>query len=148
MLTPGLRCTPRRDRLRWVCWFDMSSWVSTTPFVCSDPLDQHFLERFGYRVDSCAGWETLREVIILTAKDSSQTCVDYPNDDCDPQAGGADCRGICVYLDGRSAATTSSGQICGGFAGIKCPAGKKCVDNPNDSCDPNKGGRDCAGICV
>ena len=78
----------------------------------------------------------------------SQTCVDDPRDTCDPQAGGADCIGVCVYLDGRSAATTTTAQFCGGIANIQCPKGKKCVDNPNDSCDPNKGGADCGGICV
>lgn len=40
------------------------------------------------------------------------------------------------------------GQFCGGFAGIQCPEKLICVDNPSDDCDPNAGGRDCAGICV
>ena len=39
-------------------------------------------------------------------------------------------------------------QMCGGFANIKCPNGLICVDDPNDDCNPAKGGRDCAGICV
>lgn len=79
----------------------------------------------------------------------SQTCVEDPRDTCDPYAGGADCSGVCVYLDGRSAASTpTSGQLCGGFAGFQCPEGKTCVDNPNDGCDPKKGGADCSGICV
>ena len=39
-------------------------------------------------------------------------------------------------------------QICGGFAGLSCPAGLTCVDDPSDSCDPAKGGADCSGICV
>lgn len=39
-------------------------------------------------------------------------------------------------------------QFCGGIAAFPCPAGKVCVDNPNDSCDPNNGGADCGGICV
>ncbi len=68
-----------------------------------------------------------------------QTCVDNPNDSCDPNKGGADCSGICV---------TETKQICGGFAGLKCPSGQTCVDDPSDSCDPNKGGADCSGICV
>lgn len=38
-------------------------------------------------------------------------------------------------------------QFCGGIAGIPCPAGYKCVDDPSDSCDPKKGGADCGGIC-
>lgn len=36
---------------------------------------------------------------------------------------------------------------CGGFAGIQCPAGKVCVDDPTDSCDPDNGGADCGGVC-
>ncbi len=42
----------------------------------------------------------------------------------------------------------AAGQFCGGIAGIACPAGQQCIDNPNDSCDPNNGGADCGGICV
>lgn len=40
-----------------------------------------------------------------------------------------------------------SGQFCGGFAGIGCPEGYACVDDPADDCDPNQGGADCGGIC-
>jgi hypothetical protein len=36
---------------------------------------------------------------------------------------------------------------CGGFAGIQCPEGFECVDDPNDNCDPQNGGADCGGIC-
>jgi hypothetical protein len=38
-------------------------------------------------------------------------------------------------------------QMCGGIAGIACPVGQMCVDDPGDNCDPKKGGADCAGIC-
>ncbi len=38
-------------------------------------------------------------------------------------------------------------QACGGIAGIPCPAGKTCVDDPSDDCDPKRGGADCPGIC-
>lgn len=37
--------------------------------------------------------------------------------------------------------------FCGGFAGIACPADMRCVDDPHDDCDPDKGGADCGGIC-
>jgi hypothetical protein len=37
---------------------------------------------------------------------------------------------------------------CGGFAGLPCGANEECIDDPSDSCDPNKGGADCDGICV
>ncbi len=39
-------------------------------------------------------------------------------------------------------------QQCGGIAGLRCPEALACVDNPNDSCNPKKGGRDCMGMCV
>jgi hypothetical protein len=48
----------------------------------------------------------------------------------------------------QEAAVASEGEFCGGFAGIQCAKGLTCVDDPNDSCDPAQGGRDCAGICV
>ncbi len=48
-----------------------------------------------------------------------------------------DVPGICVQ----------NPQTCGGIAGIQCPAGLVCVDNPNDNCDPANGGADCGGIC-
>jgi hypothetical protein len=41
-----------------------------------------------------------------------------------------------------------TGPFCGGIAGIQCPGRGKCVDNPNDSCDPATGGADCGGYCT
>ncbi|KAF2463130.1 uncharacterized protein BDR25DRAFT_246289, partial [Lindgomyces ingoldianus] len=40
------------------------------------------------------------------------------------------------------------GPRCGGFAGLPCPDGLKCVDDPRDDCDPKHGGADCIGVCV
>lgn len=37
---------------------------------------------------------------------------------------------------------------CGGIAGLPCPAGFECVDDPRDDCSPCRGGADCGGICV
>lgn len=34
------------------------------------------------------------------------------------------------------------------FAGLKCPDGTACVDDPTDGCDPRAGDRDCGGTCV
>ena len=39
-------------------------------------------------------------------------------------------------------------MFCGGFAGLPCPDGQMCIDDPSDACDPNNGGADCGGICV
>jgi hypothetical protein len=40
-----------------------------------------------------------------------------------------------------------TGPFCGGIAGIRCPGAGECVDNPNDDCDPARGGADCGGVC-
>ncbi|HZH15244.1 MAG TPA: hypothetical protein VE057_12900 [Archangium sp.] len=53
-----------------------------------------------------------------------------------------------VQLPETAEAKPGTGQFCGGFAAIQCPEGLVCVDDPNDSCDPNTGGADCGGICV
>ncbi|MFO0587881.1 MAG: hypothetical protein U0441_10095 [Polyangiaceae bacterium] len=47
-----------------------------------------------------------------------------------------------------TSSSTPTGQMCGGFGGFACPAGLTCIDDPRDSCDPDKGGADCSGICV
>jgi hypothetical protein len=54
--------------------------------------------------------------------------------------------GVAVASQGKCAA--SGGTFCGGIAGIQCPDGQVCIDDPSDSCDPNHGGADCGGICV
>jgi hypothetical protein len=59
----------------------------------------------------------------------------------------------CVVFCGAVAACSGheppdSGGFCGGIAGIACPSGQVCVDDPNDSCDPQHGGADCGGVCV
>ncbi len=40
------------------------------------------------------------------------------------------------------------GGFCGGIAGIQCPDGQVCVNDPSDGCDPELGGADCGGVCV
>lgn len=73
-----------------------------------------------------------------------QSCVDNPNDSCDPKTGGADCSGICVNNDGSSAAPPTYPK-CGGLAGLQCPKRRQlCVDDPR-SCPL---AADCLGICV
>jgi hypothetical protein len=37
---------------------------------------------------------------------------------------------------------------CGGFAGLTCPPGYSCVDDPRDACRPDAGGVDCTGLCL
>jgi hypothetical protein len=56
-----------------------------------------------------------------------------------------------VCANGRCAVrwTPCPGLIqCGGIAGLPCPAGFDCVDDPRDDCSPCRGGADCGGICV
>ncbi len=56
-----------------------------------------------------------------------------------------------VDATGDDVATTEddikAAKTCGGLANLPCPSGYQCVDNPNDNCDPKKGGADCGGIC-
>lgn len=40
------------------------------------------------------------------------------------------------------------GPPCGGIAGLPCPEGSTCVDDPRDDCDPTRSGADCIGMCV
>src|SRR5215204_4462939 len=42
-----------------------------------------------------------------------------------------------------------SGGMCGGLAGLPCPGGFACVEDPSDSCDSGIiGGADCSGVCL
>jgi hypothetical protein len=47
-----------------------------------------------------------------------------------------------------SAQVATPGGMCGGLAGLPCPDGFVCVEDPSDSCDPVAGGADCSGICL
>jgi hypothetical protein len=53
--------------------------------------------------------------------------------------------GISIEHDGEC--NKPGTEICGGIAGIQCPEGKTCVDDPTDDCDPKQGGADCSGVC-
>jgi len=58
---------------------------------------------------------------------------------------------VTLLEDAESSESRSSereGTFCGGIAGIGCPEGEICTDDPSDDCDPNQGGADCGGICV
>jgi hypothetical protein len=62
---------------------------------------------------------------------------------------GALAGGVVMLAVGRraSAQDATPGGMCGGLAGLPCPAGFECVNDPSDSCDPATGGADCSGIC-
>ena len=51
----------------------------------------------------------------------------------------AACSGSPVRTDGLE------GAPCGGLAGLQCPPGQVCVDDPRDACSPAV---DCASVCV
>lgn len=53
-----------------------------------------------------------------------------------------------VSIDHPGECKTAEPQACGGIAGIRCPDGQTCVDDPDDTCDPEHGGADCPGICI
>jgi hypothetical protein len=60
-------------------------------------------------------------------------------------SGVPDVGGSCVLEQQPTQPATD--QTCGGFAGLACPSGQHCQYDPS-VCDPDNGGRDCAGICV
>ena len=56
-------------------------------------------------------------------------------------------QGACGCLNGQCLWHEKCPQKCGGFAGLPCPGGMKCVDDPSDDCNPAAGGADCGGVC-
>jgi hypothetical protein len=68
---------------------------------------------------------------------------------CDGKTYGNACTAAAagVSIEREGECKKSEPQACGGIAGIPCPSGKTCVDNPADDCDPKRGGADCPGIC-
>jgi hypothetical protein len=57
---------------------------------------------------------------------------------------------VCVSLGCNLSTMRSQPEVipCGGVAGSSCPAGRTCVDDLSDDCDPAIGGADCIGVCV
>jgi hypothetical protein len=63
-----------------------------------------------------------------------EECLFDPSSSCD----GCSCPKICH----------KTRIMCGGIAGLTCPKGLKCADDPSNSCNPKTGGADCSGMCV
>ncbi len=69
---------------------------------------------------------------------------------CKKQFGPGRKRGQCISTcaKAKGGGTPPVPEFCGGFGNLPCPEGFTCVDDPRDDCDPERGGRDCGGICV
>jgi hypothetical protein len=108
------------------------------PTRTSEPLPSEVLttppaETPGNEYPSCGGFR-----IDPAPCPSGSYCADDPRNpfDCGMAC---DAPGICIPRDAA---------ICGGFAGLECPAGLECYDYPSDDCDPREGWSDCIGICL
>lgn len=68
---------------------------------------------------------------------------------CDGKTYGNACAAAAagISIDHPGECTPPAPQACGGIAGIPCPNGEICIDDPSDDCDPKRGGADCFGIC-
>jgi len=79
-----------------------------------------------------------------------QICVDFPDDGCDPQTGGADCGGICVD---EPAPTNTCENLCGGpaedgtcYCDEACTFYGDCCDDYADFCGEDR--TPVSGACV
>jgi hypothetical protein len=68
---------------------------------------------------------------------------------CDGKTYGNACTAAAedISIDHEGECGSAKPQACGGIAGVQCPYGQVCVDDPSDSCDPKHGGADCSGTC-
>lgn len=82
------------------------------------------------RVKDCAA-SACAAVLCMTGQRCVLEQVQCVREPCDPQP-------RCVDI---------TEVTCGGFAGKACPGAGICADDPRDSCDESKGGRDCSGLC-
>ncbi|KAG5928009.1 hypothetical protein E4U42_001435 [Claviceps africana] len=57
-------------------------------------------------------------------------------------------RGCGLACDAPGICMPTNAPSCAGFAGRLCRKGLYCYDVPDDGCDPQNGGADCAGICL
>lgn len=74
----------------------------------------------------------------------------HPVCGCDGKTYGNACTAAAagVSIEREGECKKSGPRACGGIAGIQCPTGKICMDDPADDCDPKRGGADCPGICT
>ncbi len=69
---------------------------------------------------------------------------------CDGKTYGNTCTAAAagVSIDHSGECVPPEPHACGGITGTPCFDGMKCVDDPDDDCDPKSGGADCSGICI
>jgi len=111
---------------------------ATMDYVIDGASGSKMLERYVFGVPVLPG--AFCGGIAGIACPDGQTCIDDPVDSCDPDCGGADCGGICVF--------TGAESMCGGIADFQCPTSQVCVDTKGDDCSSECGGADCGGFCV
>jgi hypothetical protein len=125
-----------------VCTDDASCPVLDAPCtVCADgslscPRSHCLNGMCSVEFKPCSEAQPCEGISGLTCPPGFQ-CTDDPADDCVPDRGGADCRGICV--------PEMRPPGCG-ITGEPCPPGFECTYTPNDMCTPETGTA-CSGTC-
>jgi len=82
--------------------------------------------------------------------DSPDVCACVPEEPTNPCAAVlCPTNTTCDVVDGEARCNPiePEGPFCGGIAAFECPGAGSCVDDPNDGCDPDRGGADCGGVC-
>jgi len=74
----------------------------------------------------------MMKVVVLVTAIALAACASSPS----PSAG-----------SNKAPPAPAVAATCGGPGAATCPADQRCVDAPDDGCDPDKGGTDCAGFC-
>ena len=65
---------------------------------------------------------------------------------CDGNTYGNECMAHSAGVEVAYEGLCEEPKVCGGVAGLVCPKGSVCVDDPSDDCDPANGA-DCTGLC-
>jgi hypothetical protein len=134
------------------------------PEVCACVPDDDGAERVQCGPSTCAAGEVCCNESCGICTEPGGVCIQQACDDdpgeSDPRPGqpcelscepGQHCEYIevqCVQAPCPPQPECVDDTRCGGFGGFGCPGAGRCIDDPNDDCDPQNGGADCGGICV